>query len=374
MLGFLCADWFSTPWGGLPGHLVSSDEPTGWFVGKLWSQRPASVKNAASLPPVVYFAKDASMAASDYAVPENLMTDSTPSSILIIRPSALGDVCRTVPVLASLRSAWPEARIGWLVQEEFSEAVSAHPSLDEVVPFPRQALRGAWKSPRRILKTLSYLRSLSRPGWDIALDCQGLARSGLFARFSGATRRVGFAKAAELGWVFLTDRIPASERHVVDRTMALISGLGLPIKMDMSLHVPELSRQRWSVHPQNPAAPYIVLAPRSRWASKEWPRERWCKLMDALAANGHREFVLVGSPSEQASIDEIAASVSAPGVRIASLAGRTSVGELLAIIQGADLVVANDSAPLHIAVGFSRPMLVYLVNQSAWGVSARNCL
>ncbi|MAJ45914.1 MAG: hypothetical protein CBC35_01170 [Planctomycetes bacterium TMED75] len=297
------------------------------------------------------------MAASDYAVPENLMTDSTPSSILIIRPSALGDVCRTVPVLASLRSAWPDARIGWLIQEEFSEAVSAHPALDEVVPFPRQALRGAWKSPRRLLKTLAYLRSLSRPGWDLVLDCQGLARSGLFAWFSGAPRRVGFARAAEFGWVFLTDRIPCSQRHVVDRTMALISGIGVPVKMDMSLHVPDASSQQWRLHPQNPGAPYIVLAPRSRWASKEWPRERWCELMGSLAAHGHRDFVLVGSSSEQASIDEIAASVGVSGVRVASLAGRTSVGELLAIIQGANLVVANDSAPLHIAVGFSRPLV-----------------
>ena len=162
---------------------------------------------------------DASKAASDYAVPENLMTDSTPSSILIIRPSALGDVCRTVPVLASLRSAWPDARIGWLVQEEFADVVSAHPSLDEVVPFPRQALRGAWRSPRRLLRSLSYLKGLARPGWELALDCQGLARSGLFARCSRARRRIGFAGAAEFGWVFLTERVATSERHVVDRTM-----------------------------------------------------------------------------------------------------------------------------------------------------------
>ena len=285
------------------------------------------------------------------------MTDSTPSSILIIRPSALGDVCRTVPVLASLRSAWPDARIGWLVQEEFADVVSAHPSLDEVVPFPRQALRGAWRSPRRLLRSLSYLKGLARPGWELALDCQGLARSGLFARCSRARRRIGFAGAAEFGWVFLTERVPTSERHVVDRTMELVSALDVPVVMDMSLHAPDSALEQWDANPKNPGGDYVVLAPRSRWATKEWPIDRWRELMHALARAGHDRFVLVGSGSEQDSVDRLAASVDAPGILVSSLAGRTSVGEMMAIIKGARLVVANDSAPLHMAVGFSRPIV-----------------
>ena len=78
----------------------------------------------------VYFVQDTSVAAQDRAVRENSMTPRNPESILIVRPSALGDVCRTVPVLASLRAKWPDARTGWLVQDNFAEAVSAHPCLD----------------------------------------------------------------------------------------------------------------------------------------------------------------------------------------------------------------------------------------------------
>lgn len=285
------------------------------------------------------------------------MTESSPRSILIIRPSALGDVCRTVPVLASLRAAWPDARIGWLVQEEFSEAISAHPSLDEVVTFPRQALRGAWRTPGGLLRTLGYLRSLSRGDWEVALDCQGLARSGVFARCTGARRRTGFRAAAEFGWVFLNDRVSTDKRHIVDRTMDLVSALGVPPIMDLSLHAPEDSRRRWQEHPSHPEGEYIVLAPRSRWPSKEWPADRWLELMRSLSTDGHHSFVLVGSGSEQEAIDRLAASLDDSRVRTHSLAGRTSVGELMAIIEGARLVVANDSAPLHIAVGFSRPMI-----------------
>ena len=285
------------------------------------------------------------------------MTESSPRSILIIRPSALGDVCRTVPVLASLRAAWPDARIGWLVQQEFREAICAHPCLDEVVTFPRQALRGVWKSPSGLFRALAYLRSLSRGDWEVALDCQGLARSGLFARCTGARRRTGFRAAAEFGWMFLNDRVTTDKRHIVDRTMDLVSALGVPPIMDLSLHVPKASRRRWHDHPGHPEGDYIVLAPRSRWPSKEWPAERWLQLMRALAAEGHRAFVLVGSGSEREAIDRLAASLDEPGTWVRSMAGRTSVGELMAIIEGARLVVANDSAPLHIAVGFSRPLI-----------------
>ena len=285
------------------------------------------------------------------------MTESSPRSILIIRPSALGDVCRSVPVLASLRRAWPEARIGWLVQEEFSDAISSHPCLDEVILFPRQAFRGAWRSPRRLFGALSYLKGLSRGDWQLAIDCQGLARSGLFARFSGADRRVGFQEAAELGWVFLNERIPTDKRHVVDRTMDLIAALGITPLMDLRLYAPPAAQQQWLDHPLHPNEPYIVLAPRSRWASKEWPAKRWQGLIRELSNKGHCSFVLVGSPSEQASIDQLAESIEDPRIRVSSLAGRTTVGEMMAVIEGAQLVIANDSAPLHIAVGFSRPLI-----------------
>ncbi len=72
-----------------------------------------------------------------------------PKRVLIIRPSALGDVCRTVPVLVSLRTAFPEAAIDWVVQEEFTDAVSGHPGLTEVIPFPRRRLARWWSGPAR---------------------------------------------------------------------------------------------------------------------------------------------------------------------------------------------------------------------------------
>ena len=307
---------------------------------------------------IVYFVQDTSAAAQDRAVRENSMTPRNPESILIVRPSALGDVCRTVPVLASLRTKWPNARTGWLVQDNFAEAVSAHPGLDEVIPFPRSRMRSAWRSPKRMLGVLGFLRMLQGSDWDLVLDCQGLARSSLFSRLSGSSWRVGFSDAREFGWFLMTDRVPTVSAHVVDRTMELVAHLGAEAEPDMRLHAPPGCIEGWQASHLRPGSPYVVLAPRSRWASKEWPMGKWRELIGELAARGHRDFVLVGSAGERDSLERLIGMLDMRnGPRVVSMAGRTTVGDLMAIIRSAALVVANDSAALHMAVGFSRPMV-----------------
>ena len=90
------------------------------------------------------------------------MSECPPRSVLLVRPSALGDVCRTVPVLCGMREVWPDAHLGWLVQSEYVDAIRAHPALDEIIRFPRNQLRGAWKSPakgRQLLSFLNFLRA-----------------------------------------------------------------------------------------------------------------------------------------------------------------------------------------------------------------------
>ena len=293
------------------------------------------------------------------------MSVSPPRSLLLIRPSALGDVCRTVPVLASLRSAWPDTRIDWLVQEEFADVVSAHPALDSVIPFPRSSFRGSLLSPGRGLAALRWAVGLRKGRWEMALDCQGLARSALFARCSRARRRIGFADARELGWIHYNRRVPVTARHAVDRMMTLVDALEIPRVMDMRLHVPSADQCWLQDHSACPRGHYAVFAPRSRWPSKEWPEERWCELALNSGALGLNEVVLVGSPSEAPSIEHLAQVIElererrglSNGPRVRVFAGRTTVGQLMAVIGNSSLVVACDSAALHMAVGFSRPIV-----------------
>ncbi|MCH2145006.1 MAG: glycosyltransferase family 9 protein [Phycisphaerales bacterium] len=306
------------------------------------------------------------------------MQESTPRSILIIRPSALGDVCRTVPVLSSLRAAWPDARIDWLVQQEFTEVVASHPALDSVVSFPRSRLRGAWRSPSRALRGVRWASGLRKHGWDLVLDCQGLARSALFTRCTGARRRIGFADAREFGWIHYTTRVRTSVTHAVDRMMSLVDDLGIPRVMDMDLHASDDAIDWWSSLPDRPAEGYAVFAPRSRWPSKEWPAKRWVELAHRSGDLGLQDLVFVGSPAESSSIESLASEImsdpSASSLRVHVLAGKTTVGQLMAVIRGSRVVVASDSAALHMAVGFRRPMVALFGPTDPEEVGPYGCL
>src|SRR5687767_11916318 len=101
------------------------------------------------------------------------MPDS-PRRILIIRPSALGDVARTVPALVSLKRAFPQSQIDWLVNDTFVDAIAHHPDLHEVVPFPRKRLSRFGWSPGATREGLRYFAELRRRGYDAVYDLQGL--------------------------------------------------------------------------------------------------------------------------------------------------------------------------------------------------------
>lgn len=277
---------------------------------------------------------------------------STPERILIIRPSALGDVCRSVPVLASLKRAYPGAAIDWLVQDSFADAVRHHPDLRAVVPFERKRL-GAELARGRPGAFLAFIRRLREARYDLVLECQGLFRSGLFARATGAPRRVGFANARELGWLGVNERhdVPAS-MHTVDRMLELVRRAGVEPVRDMRLYTCEEDRA-WA-RSLGLSEGFFVLAPTSRWPGKRWPAERFAAVAAALLAHGAPGIALVGAAPERGQCGPLL-ELAGRDKRVVDLIGATSVGRLMAVIEASRLVIANDSAALHMAVGFDRP-------------------
>lgn len=281
----------------------------------------------------------------------------TPERILIIRPSALGDVCRSVPVLVSLRRAFPDARIDWLVQDSFADAVSSHPMLNGVVPFPRGAV-GIQKlaGPEGRSALAGFLSSLKSPKYDLVVDAQGLGRSGFFAWWTGAPRRVGYANARELGWLGVNRRHSVSTRlHAVDRMLELLAREGIEPVRDLRLYCRD--QERAAIDPVLRGARYAVIAPTSRWPGKRWPAERFAEVATGLLERGSVDYaVVVGSAGERDQCAPVLA-VQERLPRMVNQVGRTTVGELMALIAQSELVLANDSAALHMAVGFDRPLV-----------------
>lgn len=274
-----------------------------------------------------------------------LPTDDRPTHaprVLIVRPSALGDVCRSVPCLVSLRRAYPQAHIDWLVNDTFVPAVSSHPDLSGVVPFHRRDF-----SARR---GLALWRRLRAGRYDAVYDLQGLLRSGLMTRMTGAPKRVGYANAREGAALCYTRKHRLSRTmHTVDRMLGLLEAEGVEPVRDMRLHIAEAERA-WLdafVAKHELADGYTCIAPTAQWRCKCWPVERYAEAAGEIEGR----IVILAAPHERPQVEPL---VSALGGR--AVLPDTAVGQLVALISGCRALVCNDSAALHIGVAFGKPI------------------
>jgi len=138
--------------------------------------------------------------------------------------------------------------------------------------------------------------------------------------------------------------------------LALSEAAGAPTVVDPRLYVSDEDRGWWAG--EHDDAVYAVLATTSRWRSKAWPAAHWVMLAEELVRRGDVDrIVLPGSPPEREHVTPIADAMRAKGLSVLDVAGRTSIGQLMAIVQGAELTVSNDSAALHMAVGLGRKFL-----------------
>lgn len=278
-----------------------------------------------------------------------------PNRILIIRPSALGDVCRSVPILTSLRGAFPNASIDWLVQDSFADAVRNHPDLNEAIPFPRREF-GRQAKRFNFRPAVRWLKSMREREYDVVFDCQGLLRSGVISRATRAPRRVADSNAREFSWLGANERHAVPKTlHTVDRMLSLLERSGIEPVCDMTLHAPHEDRERVASDPELAGKRIAVVAPTSRWAAKRWPVDRFAQVVRELGTMMDA-VVIVGAPDERDQCRELTEMASKSNV-IIDRVGSTGVGSLMAIIEAAQIVIANDSAALHMAVGFDRPIV-----------------
>jgi len=263
--------------------------------------------------------------------------------ILVIRFRALGDVLLATPLLRALKRRWPEARVDYLVEESLAPLLEGSEDFDRLLAWPRRA-RPRW------ISDLGWALRLRRERYDLILDLHGNGTSVLFCALSGAPIRIGYRfrgrhwfynRKVDRAWPL--ERPPAYEplRH-----FRLVEGLGIEA-VDLELRLP----------PRPPADPYgpgsgrrVLLAPGATWRAKQWPPSHFAELARKLDGAGHRVF-LMGAPSEQALLAEIAAA--SPARALAS----TSLPQMLDAIAAADLLVCTDSGARHVAVALGTPSL-----------------
>jgi lipopolysaccharide heptosyltransferase I len=301
--------------------------------------------------------------------------------VLLIKPSAVGDVVHTLPVLVKLRARYPAARIDWLLTPAIAELVRHHPALSNALLFARQDLARfgrSWSATRGLLKLLATIR---QNRYDLVIDLHGQLRSALFALASGSRTRVGFDRprkapqsgnrpltpeayahgwtgAREGAWIAYSHRlpIPTLDVHAVDRYLSLAPLLGLddgppdfavPVPAAATARVEGLLRRHGPV-----ARPLALLVPGTLWETKHWHAEGFASVGRHFAARGYG-IVLAGSAKERGRCQAVAAAC--PGAY--DLSGQTTLSELAALIQRATLCVTNDSGSMHLAVALGKPVV-----------------
>lgn len=278
-----------------------------------------------------------------------------PVKILILKPSSLGDVIHALPVLRLLRLEFPEARIDWWILRGLMPLLEGDPDVRRLIPFDRKD----WGKPRHWPSVVRLVRELRAERYDWILDLQGLARSAVFGRACGGARFVGVRDWRELAPVFHGESVPrpSPQTHAVDWQRALLTHLGVPLRTgwewiprrtaaaeQLGRDFPELSLDRW-----------IGLQPGARWDNKRWPVARFAELVGLLSQShpGHR-IAVFGGGDDRALGQAIA---QAHPARCRDLTGRVSLPGMIEALRRMDLLVTNDTGPMHVAAALGKPVV-----------------
>ena len=272
--------------------------------------------------------------------------------ILIVRLGALGDVVHTLPVAAALRRRFPDASVDWVIDERFAALLELVPDLDRRIVLRTRDGRpaAAWRALRRELREAAY---------DVALDVQGLGKSALAARLSGARRVVGFAapflRERWARWLYTETADPGRPRHVVDRNLGILRAFGtagddwsFPIRTSPSSAVDSLRRRL-----DPPGGGYVVINPNAAWSTKRWPTDRYGAVAAHVRRAHGRPAVVIWGPGDES---RAAAAVSA-SAGTAILAPPTDLVELAALLRAGALLVSGDTGPLHLAAALGTPVV-----------------
>ena len=278
--------------------------------------------------------------------------------VLIVRLGALGDVVHAIPVAAALRRAQPDTRIDWVVGARHQEILTLVPAVTTVVSVrERGGAADGLSFPRAIAR-------LRRARYDVVLDLQGLVKSAVIARASGARRVIGFSRKylrEPLAAPFYSEHYdpggagiyaPSETRHVVTINLGMLAALGIESAVPefpfttLPSTVADLMREVTGGR-------YALLNPGAAWPNKRWPPERLAGLARALRDRHALRSVVLWGPGER----DLAESVVATSDGAAVMTPETRIADVLALARGAAVMVSGDTGPTHIGAAVGVPLV-----------------
>lgn len=273
--------------------------------------------------------------------------------ICLIKPSSLGDVVQALPILAMLRYRFPISRISWVVNREYAPLLRPIAELDEVIEFDRSGYKAG--QPSSWLRFRKFLNSLTDRQFELTVDLQGLLRSGLMTLATKAPVRIGLRTAREGAGFFYTHVADdTGQQGAVDRYWSVASILGaqnVPKSFPLGLNAQE---HRWALQQlAGCARPWLAVNPGARWMTKRWPAERFADVANrTLLEAGGGTVLLLGGPGEEGIAAECRKHLTVP---IRDFCGSTSLRELAALLSQCDMLLTNDTGPMHLAAAVGTP-------------------
>jgi lipopolysaccharide heptosyltransferase I len=261
-------------------------------------------------------------------------------AILVVKLSSLGDLFHALPAVHRLKQGL-NASIDWVCQREYADVVRCFTDVDNVIPFDRRPYPAGL---RRVLPEIRARR------YRYVVDAQGLMKSAIVAFLANARSRIGPSFHREGTW-WLYDRVAGrrnKDRHAVEENLDVLDLLGIERgAVEFPVRFPE--------RPLDGPEPRVALLPSSRWETKNWPSSCFAAVGRRLREVSGASIFLVGGPADA---EACAAVEKEMGGEVTNLAGRTTLPELGGILKQMNLLVANDSGPVHMAAAVGTPALV----------------
>ncbi len=287
-------------------------------------------------------------------------------SILVVRLGAMGDLVHAIAAVSALRAALPECKIGWLIEQRWSELLCApgfafrgersqeRPLVDDVFAVDIRALRSNPISPplwKELCRGLAELRSA---GYEQVVDLQGAIRSALLASLSGVSDSWGENHPREApAAIFYRHAVPISGTHVAQQNLALISAVaGIPLDFCAPLLPRDAGSTEWCEHSLiGRGSGFCILNPGAGWGAKCWPPSSFAEVARRLSEVGVRSLVNFG-PGEEHLARQVAESSGGAAEAISC-----TVSQLIELTRRARLFIGGDTGPMHLAAAFGVPVV-----------------
>jgi heptosyltransferase I len=288
-----------------------------------------------------------------------------PQRLLIVRLGSMGDIIHTLPAATALRQSFPEASLGWVVEERWAEVLCTlaeprsgprsprRPLVDRVHTVNTKAWRKSLLSMQTWEQIAAGMSELRAQRYEVAVDFQGAVRSALIARWSGAPMIYGAAQPREnVASMFYTRQVMAKGSHVVEQNHSLAEAVASgPLVMPKIEFPHDEAVEKQSEYRLRQTGNFALLNPGAGWGAKQWPAERYGEVAAALAEDGVKSLINIG-PGEESLMRAVESATKGTAQGITC-----SLTELIAITRRARLFIGGDTGPTHLAAALGIPVV-----------------